>query len=98
MPPIHIVAEMRFKSGQKMALSDALENLVKGSRAEKGNISYDLLESLDNPDHLFVIEVWESEQAIAEHNQMPHFKEFKNLAADKLDENRVTLLKKYPSV
>lgn len=94
MPEIRIVAEMLFKPGKKEELKEALEKLVAGSRAESGNISYELLESLDNPNHVFVVENWASQTAIDEHNQTPHFQEFMRLAAGRLDENRVSLLKK----
>lgn len=94
MPEIRIIAEMNFKPGQKEALAQALEKLVNGSRAESGNISYDLLESIDNPDHIFVVERWASEEAIAEHNKTPHFRNFMELAEGRANEKKVTLLKK----
>lgn len=93
MPEIRIIAEMRFKPGQRKELAQPLERLVAGSRAESGNISYELLESLDDPDHVFVVERWASDAAIAEHNRTAHFQDFMKLAQGKTDENKVTLLK-----
>lgn len=94
MPEIRIIAEMRFKPGQKKDLMPALDRLVEGSRAERGNISYEVLESLEDPDHLFVVERWASAEAIAEHNKTDHFQDFMKLAQGKTDENKVIKLKK----
>lgn len=76
MSTIRIVAEMALKPGAREGLMPVFQTLVTGSRAESGNREYDLTASLDNPDHLFVIETWASEEAIALHNESPHFLAF----------------------
>ena len=90
---IRIVAEMLLKPGCWEALLPTLRTLVDGSRAEPGNSMYDLTESLDNPDHLFVIETWASEEAIAEHNVSPHFQAFVRGIEGKTERMTVSKLK-----
>lgn len=90
---IRIVAEMLLKPGCREALLPTLRALVDGSRAEPGNSMYDLTESLDNPDHLFVIETWASEAAIAEHNASPHFQAFVRAIDGKTEKMTVSKLK-----
>ncbi|MDE5832143.1 MAG: antibiotic biosynthesis monooxygenase [Desulfovibrio sp.] len=94
MSEIRIVAEMRFKPGQKEILKEAFKALVDDSRAEKGNISYELTEDLKDPDHVFVLETWASQEAIDEHMKTPHFTNFMKLAEGKTAKSEITLLKK----
>ena len=76
MSNIRIVAEIKIKPEFREGMMPALQTLVAGSRAEKGNIMYDLTESLDTPGQFFMIEDWVSAQAIEEHNATAHFKNF----------------------
>jgi Uncharacterized conserved protein len=51
----------------------ALQAAVDGTRREEGNISYDLHRNINDPLSYVLIEVWKSSEAIALHNQTPHF-------------------------
>ena len=93
MSEIRIVAELDIKPGQRETLMPVLEKLVAGSRAEAGNRMYDLTENRDNPNHLFVIETWASEQAIAEHNATAHFQAFVAAIEGKVNKLVITKLK-----
>lgn len=95
MSQIRIVAELRTTPETRNRLLAALEKLVKESRAEKGNISYELLEDINNPGHLVFLEAWESEEAIRAHNQTSHFREFKEETAGL--PTTITLLKELAS-
>ncbi len=78
---ITIIAERFVKEEH---LEQFLENaalLVEASRQEEGNLSYDLLEDLEDPCHLTYVERWEDEKAIAYHNASPHFTHFVPLLA-----------------
>lgn len=94
MSTIRIVAEMIVKAEYRDELLPLLQALVTGSRAESGNIEYELTQDLDTPNHLFVIETWASEEAIAEHNQSPHFQAYIKGCAGKIEHKAVTKLKK----
>ena len=74
-------------------MEEALRKLVEGSRAESGNVAYELLEDSDDANHLFFLETWASDEALQNHNQTPHFQEFMELARGKTRENRITRLK-----
>jgi quinol monooxygenase YgiN len=57
-------------------LSDALmlyQLLVKETLKEKGCISYELFQELDNSNNLTLIEDWEDIEALQRHTQTPHF-------------------------
>lgn len=49
--------------------------------------------NLENADHLFVIEAWASEEAIAEHNASPHFQAFVKAIDGKAEKLTVNKLK-----
>ncbi len=48
-----------------------------GSRADKGNICYDLAPAADKPDILYLFEKWESEADQIAHLDTPHIKALK---------------------
>ncbi len=70
---ITIVAKAIVKEGQREAFIQAVQPMIEGSRAEEGNISYDLFEDLDHANVLTFIEQWKSPEAIDLHNRTPHF-------------------------
>ena len=74
MSKITIVAQLVVKKEFRQELIKLCEELVPASRAEAGNSSYDLYEDLHDPQVLTVLELWNSEKAIEEHNASPHFR------------------------
>ena len=92
MSDIRIVAEVILKPGQRDTLMPILQDLVSGSRAEDGNRGYELTCNLENADHLFVIETWASEEAIAEHNTSPHFQSFVEAIENRVERMTVNKL------
>jgi quinol monooxygenase YgiN len=68
-----IVAKNTLKPGAAEAFKAAAQPLIDGSRAEAGNIAYDLFEDVANPNVLTFIEKWQDEAAIAIHNSSAHF-------------------------
>ncbi len=73
---ITIVARNIIKKGKRDAFIEAVRPLIAASRAEKGNIAYDLYEDADDENALCFIEKWENMAAIAAHNTSPHFREW----------------------
>ncbi|MFY0758021.1 putative quinol monooxygenase [Metabacillus dongyingensis] len=53
-----------------------IRSLVAASRAESGNISYDLLKDTEQDGAYTMVEVWESAEAVAAHNSSEHFTSF----------------------
>lgn len=49
--------------------------IIEKCRAEEGNISYEFLNSNDNPDEIVVLERWENQEVLDIHGTLPHFKE-----------------------
>jgi quinol monooxygenase YgiN len=71
---IKVVAREKVKSGEKDAVLEIFRELIESTRKEAGCIAYALHESLDNPDVLAMIEIWESKEALDTHMNSEHFK------------------------
>ncbi|MDR0570420.1 MAG: antibiotic biosynthesis monooxygenase [Clostridiales Family XIII bacterium] len=70
---IVIVAKSQVKPECVEAFKETAKPLVEGSRAEEGNIFYDLYEDGNDPCALVFIEKWRDEAAIKAHNASDHF-------------------------
>ena len=66
-----IVARAKVLAEKQAAFLNATEALIQGTRAERGNISYTLYQSTENPsDFIFY------ENAMSVHATSEHFKSF----------------------
>lgn len=71
---IRIIATFLIKPE---CVGEALElgrELVTETRKEKGCIQYDLIQALDNPGKVVVVENWESPEALSAHSNSEHYK------------------------
>ena len=94
MSKITIVAQLVVKKEHRDELLQIFAELVPASRAEAGNSYYDLYEDLKNPQAFTVLELWNSDQAIEEHNATPHFKKLiRFVEAQKLESLNIQQLK-----
>lgn len=57
-----------------------LEN-ARGSRAEAGNLRFDVLRGNDDPTRFFLYEVYRDEEAFREHQRTPHYLAWKDRVA-----------------
>ncbi|MFE3852068.1 putative quinol monooxygenase [Streptomyces griseorubiginosus] len=73
---IRIVAEVTAHPGRSEELWQNLAELVEPTRKETGNISYDILQDLDNPDHFLFYEEWESRDYFERHLESPHVADY----------------------
>lgn len=70
---IKIVARTIVKEGMEEQYKAMAEELVRGSAAEEGNITYTLNQDIQNPRSFAMIEIWKDKEAIALHNASEHF-------------------------
>jgi autoinducer 2-degrading protein len=55
---------------------------------EKGNLRFDFLHTEEDPSHFVLYEVFESEEAIAEHKKTEHYNKWRETVADWMAEPR----------
>ncbi|MCM3758521.1 antibiotic biosynthesis monooxygenase [Sporosarcina aquimarina] len=73
---IIIHAHLQVKPDQEQAFLEEVKTLLPASRAEEGNISYDLLKSTEQDCHYTMVEIWNDLEATATHNTSEHFTAF----------------------
>jgi len=69
---VRVVAHLRAQEGKGAELGEALKGLVGPTRAEPGNISYDLLASLDDDRDFTFVEEYQDVDAVDAHMNSPH--------------------------
>lgn len=72
--PLNLIAHFRAKSGSEQALADALMACAALTRAEPGNVNYDLHRDRKDPAVYVLYEGWTGQDALDAHFQSPHFK------------------------
>ena len=73
---ITIVAKGAAREESAGDLERLALDLVRASRSEAGNVSYDFYADLAEPAKFTFIEVWKDQAAIESHNATPHFQGF----------------------
>lgn len=67
-----------------------IEN-ARGSRGEPGNLRFDVLRREDDPNRLFLYEVYRNRDAFAEHQGTQHYLRWRETVKDWMEEPRVGL-------
>lgn len=73
---IIVIAQIHSKGEFNSSVQTALLNLVEQTHKEPACKTYDLLQSLTDPNHFTMYEVWESKTGFNEHNKMDYIKDF----------------------
>lgn len=68
------VTFIKGKSGKEEELKRELLSLAAPTRAEAGNVQYDLYQSPSKKNEFMRLEVWRSAQALEDHKATPHIK------------------------
>lgn len=70
---IRIVATFHVRPDAAEDFRTTAADLVSASRAEEGNVAYDLCVAREDPCSFAIIEAWRDEEAVAVHNATQHF-------------------------
>lgn len=92
MEELKIVATIIAKDKYKKELLREFEKVVAKTRKETGNLYYSLHQDINNPLIFVILEVWESQDAIKEHNKTEHYRDFKKAIEGKIDSINVNIL------
>lgn len=79
---IIIHATLTIDTTKEALFLSEITTLLDASRAEEGNISYDLVKQVDKENEFKMIEVWEDMNAVSKHNTSAHFTSFSEKAKD----------------
>ena len=70
---IKLVVSMIAKPGKEEELREVLRRLLEPTRKEPGCRQYEMYAS-EQKGRFFALEIWDSQRALDEHMQTPHFK------------------------
>jgi len=89
MSELFIVVGLKAKAGQEDTLRHDLSALVEPSRAEDGNLRYDLFEDQDEPGLFVFVEGWASAEARNKHHEHgPHIQHFHANGANNVEQRK----------
>lgn len=82
---MRVVAHLRAKERLGSELGELLESLIEPTRAEPGNVSYELLASLDDERNFTNVEEFRDGDALDAHFRTPHIQAAQARLAELLD-------------
>ena len=77
---IYVVATLMVKPETRAEFIAAATACIKETRREKGNIAYDLHESVTDPSKMVFVEQWESMEDLVPHRKQEDMKTFGRVA------------------
>lgn len=73
---IIVHANIQVKPDQEQAFLEEMRILLPLTRAEEGNLSYELMKNTEKDHHYKMVELWKDVEATASHNTSAHFTAF----------------------
>ena len=89
---IYVIAELRIKSGMADQAAAAARACIAATVKEDGCISYDLHQSVSDPDRVVFVERWTSRDALTRHLETPHLKAWRAAAAGLVVDRKVEVI------
>jgi len=89
--PVKIVALLVARPGAADALRELLETMLHPSRAEAGNLRYDLWQDRADTARFVLDELYADDDAVAAHRASPHFRHYASVINDLADRTAMTL-------
>ena len=89
--PVKIVAILVAKPGRTVELRALLDGMVISSRAEPGNLQYDLWRDHADAGRFVLEELYTDDAAVAQHRASPHFKNYLAKISDLAERTAITL-------
>lgn len=84
--PVTVFATFHPVRGHEQQVRSILADMVGSTRAEDGNLAYDLYVSEADGRHMFhLVERYRDQQALLAHRDTPHYKAYRAAIPDHLD-------------
>ncbi len=88
---VKIVAILSAKTGRERELETLLRGMTAPSRAEAGNLRYDLWQDVDNGGRFVLDELYKDTSAVASHRATPHFQNYLSRIGDLAERTAVVV-------
>lgn len=89
--PVKIIAILAARPGKTETLRALLDTMVVASRAEPGNLRYDLWQERADPARFVLDELYTDDDAVAAHRASPHFQTYLSQINDLAERIPLTL-------
>lgn len=89
---IYVIATLTIRPGSAEALREAAAVCIARTRTEKGCLSYELFESLHDPEKLLFVEKWEAREDLTAHSKQPHLAAWRAASAPHVLERRIEIV------
>ena len=90
---IYVIATLTIKPGSLEALRGPAAACIAATRVEEGCVSYELFESLDDPEKLVFVERWASREAhLSAHARTPHVLAWREASAPQLISRKIEVV------
>ncbi|WKY45064.1 antibiotic biosynthesis monooxygenase family protein [Eubacteriaceae bacterium ES2] len=76
---IHVTYTAKAKKRNDFLNALSQLGIIEQSKQEPGNIKYDYFLPLDSDDQLFLVEMWEDDEALTFHSQTDHYKQLQSI-------------------
>lgn len=88
---VKTVAVLTAKPGKAEELQAFLEGMLEPSRAEPGNLRYDLWRDRAEPNRFMLDELYVDVEAVAAHRSTPHFRNYLSRIDELAERNALSL-------
>ena len=79
---VHVIARLTARPEHRDDVARVLGPLIVGSRAEPGNLQYDLFIAADGSPVFHIVEAYENEAALQAHRDSAHYRTYRARVAD----------------
>jgi quinol monooxygenase YgiN len=76
-PPVYVVTHVDIIPPEKDKGIQLTKELAQAGRRETGNLRFEVLQQSNRPNHMTVVEVWESRASVEGHGNAQHTKQFR---------------------
>ena len=89
---IYVVATLKIRPGSAPQVLEAAKKVIAATTKEKGCVSYDLHQSITQPETLVFVERWEARENLASHFTQPHMTEWRAAGGPHILERKVEII------
>ncbi|OVE59387.1 putative quinol monooxygenase [Chryseobacterium mucoviscidosis] len=83
---IYLTAVIKAREEYRAEVLEVLQNMVKETVKEEANELYRLHQGIEDKNQFVFYEIWKSSESLAQHNEQPYIKAFRELVNEKLQE------------
>ena len=94
MNSVTVIARIKAKETAADYVRDACIKLLEPSRAERGCLLYDLHQDDEDPALFFFLESWTDHDALDDHGESQHVREFHTAVLDQIDDIEIRRMSK----